>query len=199
MQQRSTYYDALLKRISEGDEQAFGELYNTYWKKVYAFLVRMTKSSQVAEELMLDIFTVLWTSRSRIVEINDMDAFLSRSAYNKALNFFRSVARQKKLQEALIRQSLQASPAYEANSLSDFEIKELTKEAIDRLPPQRKLIYSLSRTHGLTYDQIAKELELSPTTVKKTMSLTLRSLKSYLQKRGIEVSIIVFFWSLLFE
>jgi len=193
LQQRPTYYDALLKRISSGDEHAFEELYHAHWKKVYTFLFRMTKSSQTAEELMLDIFTVLWTTRERIADINDMEAFLSRSAYNKALNFFRSTARQKKLQEVLIRQSLQASSAYEANALSDFEIKELTKEAIDQLPPQRKLIYSLSRTHGLTYEQIAKELELSPTTVKKTMSITLRSLKAYLQKRGIEVSVIVFF------
>lgn len=148
---------------------------------------------------MLDIFTALWTGRERIIEINDMDAFLSRSAYNRALNFFRSVARQKKLQEALIRQSLQASSVYEIRSLSDFEIKELTREAIEQLPPQRKLIYSLSRMHGLTYDQIAKELELSPTTVKKTMSLALRSLKSYLQKRGIEVSMIVFSYFLPFK
>lgn len=199
MLHRSTYYNELLERVSVGDEHAFEELYNTYWKKVYAFLFRMTKSSQVAEELMLDIFTALWTGRERIIEINDMDAFLSRSAYNRALNFFRSVARQKKLQEALIRQSLQASSVYEIRSLSDFEIKELTREAIEQLPPQRKLIYSLSRMHGLTYDQIAKELELSPTTVKKTMSLALRSLKSYLQKRGIEVSMIVFSYFLPFK
>lgn len=195
MQQRSTYdHFELLKKIAAGNEQAFGELYNAYWKKVYAFLFRMTKSRQIAEELMFDIFTKLWTGRDLIADIDDMDAFLAKVAYNKALNFFRYSARQKKLHDIIVRQAMDGSAVASQDPMSDFEIKELIREAIDHLSPQRKLIYRLSREYRLSNEQIAKELHLSPSTVKKTMSLALRSLKSFLHKSGIEGAACLFFF-----
>ncbi|MEP7258909.1 MAG: RNA polymerase sigma-70 factor [Flavitalea sp.] len=194
MQQHSCTYDhvELLNKIAAGNEQAFAELYNSYWKKVYAFLFRMTKSRQIAEELMSDIFTKLWTGRELIADINDMDAFLAKVAYNKALNFFRYTARQKKLHDIIVRQAMDGSPAAQ-DPMSDYEIKELIREAIDHLSPQRKLIYRLSREYRLSNEQIAKELNLSPSTVKKTMSLALRSLKTFLHKRGIEGAASLYF------
>jgi len=153
----------------------------------------MTRSNQVAEELMCDIFTKLWTGRNLITEIGDMDAFLAKVAYNKALNFFRYTARQKKLQGVMAQQSLDRI-AVEADPMSDFEVKELISQAIDHLSPQRKLVFRLSREYRLSNDQIAEELNLSPTTVKKTMSLALRSLRAFLQKRGIESAVFLYYF-----
>ena len=195
MQQRSTYhYFELLQKIASGDEHAFSRLYNSCWKKVYTFLFRMTKSRHIAEELMLDIFTKLWTGRQLIGDIDDMDAYLYRVAYNKALNFLRYTSRQKKLHEAILRQALNGSAAESPDHMAYFETKELIREAIDHLSPQRKLIYSLRKDYRLTNKQIAKELNLSPTTVKKTMSLALRSLKSFLQQKGVESATILYFY-----
>src|SRR5579859_2609779 len=86
------------------DEQAFTAFYNRYWRKVLTYLVSLTKSRDIAEELLQDIFTRLWIAWPLPAEISNMDAFLSKVAYNRAVDFFRLTARHKKLQQLIARE-----------------------------------------------------------------------------------------------
>lgn len=195
MQQYPTYHQKdLLQRIALGDEHAFSELYNFHWKKVYTFLFRMTRSRQIAEELMMDIFTKLWLRRDLIVAINDIEAYLQKTSYHKALNFFRYTARQKKLQEVLFRQSIDNNSMILPDSGMYVETKDLISKAVDHLSPQRKLVFNLVKVHQLTNNEIAKELNISPSTVKKTLSSASKSVKNFLRERGIEATTCLFFF-----
>ncbi|MBL7698550.1 MAG: sigma-70 family RNA polymerase sigma factor [Chitinophagaceae bacterium] len=195
MQQYSTYHqNDLLQKIASGDEHAFSELYNFHWKKVYTFLFRMTRSRQIAEELMMDIFTKLWLRRDLVININDIDAYLLKSSYHKALNFFRYTARQKKLQDALLHESAINNGTIIADSTTYLETRELINEAIDHLSPQRKVVFNLGKVHRLSNNEIARELNISPATVKKTMSSALKAVKGFLKERGIEATTCIFFF-----
>lgn len=184
----------ILRRIAEGDEQAFTALYNRYWNKVYTYLRRMTKSHEIAEELLYDIFTKLWTGRELITEIQHMDAFLSKVAYNKAISFFRYTATQRKMQQLVAGQMAPAQVDDAANRLLDSEARELLQEAIWHLSPQRRLVFTLSRDQGLTHEQIARQLNLSTQTVKKTMSNALGAIREFLYKRGVEGAMLLYFY-----
>jgi RNA polymerase sigma-70 factor (ECF subfamily) len=184
----------ILRRIAEGDEQAFTALYNRYWNKVYTYLRRMTKSHEIAEELLYDIFTKLWTGRELITEIQHMDAFLSKVAYNKAISFFRYTASQRKMQQLVAEQMAPAQVDDAANRLLDSEARELLQEAIWHLSPQRRLVFTLSRDQGLTHEQIARQLNLSTQTVKKTMSNALSAIREFLHKRGVEGAMLLYFY-----
>lgn len=184
----------LLHRIAEGDEHAFTELYNRYWKKVYTYLLRMTKSHEIAEELLYDIFTKLWTGRELIAEIRNMDSFLSKVAYNKAISFFRYTASQRKMQALVAKQMEGLYVEDTADKLLNSEARELLQEAIRQLSPQRKLVFTLSREQGLTHEQIARQLNLSTQTVKKTMSNALSAIREFLHKRGLEGSLLLYFY-----
>ena len=50
-------------------------------------------------------------------------------------------------------------------------------DAIDRLPPERKKIFLLSKRDGLKYQEIAEELNLSVKTVENQMSKALKALR----------------------
>lgn len=184
----------LLVLISQDDESAFTELYNRYNNKLYQFLIRMVKSPEVAEELLFDIFTKLWTGRAIITEIKDLDAFLSKVAYNKAISFFRMAASQKKLRTAIAYQMETEFVSDTANRLLESEIKEIIQEAIQQLSPQRKAVFTMSREQGLTHEQIADQLNLSVLTVKKTMSIALQSIKNYLKTKGLDSSIFIYWY-----
>ncbi len=195
MQYTQLYNEGLLlQRIAAGDEPAFTELYNHYWRKLYSYLMRMTKSHEVAEELTCDIFTKLWTGRELISEIRDMDAFLFKVARNKAISFFRIVAKQKKIQAVVARQMQYLQVADAANRLLDAETRAVLYEAVRQLSPQRRLVFTLSREEGLTHEQIAERLHLSTQTVKKTMSNALASIRVFIQKRGIDGSALIYFY-----
>ncbi len=184
----------VLRRIAEGDEQSFTALYHRYSNKVYTYLLRMTRSHEIAEELLYDIFTKLWTGRELITEIQNMDSFLSKVAYNKAISFFRYTASQRKMQQYVARQMEHATVDDAADKLLDSEARELLQEAIRQLSPQRKLVFTLSREQGLTHEQIARRLNLSTQTVKKTMSHALQSIREFLHKRGMEGAALLYFY-----
>ncbi|NLR78238.1 RNA polymerase sigma factor [Chitinophaga eiseniae] len=176
----------LLERITSGDERAFSALYQRYWKKVFTYLLRLTKSRETAEELLSEIFTRFWINRAVASSIENVDAFLSKVTYNRAIDFFRFAAKEKKIQ-ALIALELNRYPSQINDGyLLEKEYKALLREAIHQLPPQRKLVFTLSREQGLTHEEIARRLNMSPHTVKKTMSNAIKSIRTFLRKQGVD-------------
>jgi RNA polymerase sigma-70 factor (ECF subfamily) len=173
----------LLRRIARGDEQAFTTLFHHYWDRLYNYLNKVTKSPEIAGEIGTDVFLKLWTGRSQITGIRNMDAFLFRIARNKAIDFFRMAARDERLQQMVASSMGQpAAPAADQGMLEE-ELQQALTQAIARLSPQRKLIFTLSRVDGLTNEEIATKLNLSPHTVKNTLVDSVRSIRAVLQKK----------------
>jgi RNA polymerase sigma-70 factor (ECF subfamily) len=83
------YYDEkeLLEQVAQGNEWAFNILFERHWDHLYNYMKRLTKSHEVAEEIVVDVFLKLWTGRELVPGIHNMDAFLFRVAQNKAMNF----------------------------------------------------------------------------------------------------------------
>jgi RNA polymerase sigma factor (sigma-70 family) len=55
------------------------------------------------------------------------------------------------------------------------------RAAINQLPEQQRRIYKLSREAGLTYDEIAAELNISRNTVKEHLRRAVSGIKAYLE------------------
>ncbi len=186
--------EMLLPLIADGDETAFTALYNRYCPKIYAYLNRTTKIPEIAEELTYDIFTGLWTGRDLLPDIRNVNAFLSKVAYNKAMDFFRLAANRQRLQAVVA--SRMAHPVTTPNAderLLEAETKRILQEAIDHLSPQRRKVFIMHRELGMTHEQIAQALSLSPETVKTTMSKALKSMRAFLQQRGVESVILLYY------
>jgi RNA polymerase sigma-70 factor (ECF subfamily) len=71
------------------------------------------------------------------------------------------------------------------------ELRRLIQLAVDRLSPQRRLIFSMSREQGMKPAKIAAELDLSISTVKNSLSTALKEIRSYLRDAGIVINILV--------
>lgn len=172
----------LLQRVAVGDQDAFARIFETYRQGLYTYLLRITKSEVVAEDILVDVFMKLWVGREMLVRIENLDGFLHKVAYNKAMDFFKTTARHARLQQVYAQRiSGQAEPTQE-DWLIDEECRRIFQEAVNQLPPQRKLIYTLSREQGLTHEEIAQALHLSRNTVKSTIMAANRSISEYLQK-----------------
>lgn len=173
----------LLQEVAAGNEQAFNVLFNRHWGHLYNYMMRITKSHHVSEEIVTDVFLKLWTGRELVPNIQNMDAFLATVAHNKAMNFFKLSARNARLQKVISQSMQQATEEISADyRILDAEAITVLQNAIQKLSPRRRKILTLSREQGLTHDQIASELNLSLQTVKNTMSGALSSLRSILHK-----------------
>ncbi len=167
----------LLLRASEGCIESFTEIFHLYNNRLYAFLLRITKSEQQTLDFIQDIFMKLWINRVNLANIDNLGSYIFRSAQNQAINAFKH-----KMNETKIHFKLLSSKSYD-DVEANFEYKVLEtklKEVINNLPRQQKLVYTLSRENGLKYQEIAKQLNISPSTVKSHMVQALKTIKQCL-------------------
>lgn len=186
------YSNAVLQsEIASGNEEAFKMLFEKHRGKLYNYLFSIVKSKEIAEEIVIDVFMKMWTGRELMTDIQNMDAFLHKVAYNKALDFLRIASRNAALQK-LVRREMEYVKEKEADhKMLEQECQEIIGQAIRQLSPRRRTVFTLSRIDGLSYDEIAQKLHLSRNTVRNTMAETLRSIRSFLHKNNISSLIIL--------
>lgn len=167
----------LILQLAAGNEFAFQQVFVAYRDKLYSYLYKFCRSEQAAEDAVHDVFLKLWQYRERLYEVENLNAYLYRMAHNHAYTQFQRMAR-----ETLILAEIQK----EQGLIGDFEgedrlvskeLKEFIRRAVNRLSPQQRLVFLMSRQDGLTHEQIAQRLNLSTHTIKNHMVEALRHLR----------------------
>ena len=174
-----------LNEIAAGNEAAFELLFEQQRGRLYNYMLKITKSKVVAEEIVLDIFLKLWIGRDLLPEIKNIDAFLNKVAYNKALDFLKIASRKKEFHKVIAKQIEMTQQQEADHKLLDSEYESILKKALDQLSPQRRLIFTLSRMEGLNNEEIARQLNLSRNTVRNTLHESLSSIKEYLRQNNL--------------
>jgi len=176
----------LLQLVALGDEKAFRIVFNKYHNRLGAHLFRVTRSHELAQEVVQDIFLKIWINREELASIRNFKGYLYVISKNHALNCLKTNAIQNKLTTGLDENldfGTDESQEENAHYL-------LLDEAIDRLPPQQRQVYLMSRHERLKYTEIAARLSLSRETVKKYLQISSESITSYVRKKLI-VSILI--------
>ncbi len=180
----------LLHQIASGNEKAFRELFESKKDKIYSYLFRITKSREIAEEILIDVFLKVWSLKDMIQEIQNIDAFLYKIAHNKALDFLKLTSRNASLQK-LIEWEMTKNQVKDADHrILENDYQGLLEKAIGQLSPQRRIVFNLSRVEGRTYKEIAAQLQLTRHTVRNTMTETLKTIRKFLSSNGIDLFII---------
>lgn len=195
MHQPLPYEKALLGRIANGDEAAFKALFEQYRTRLYNYCFRITRSREVAEEIVMDVFLKIWLGREMACEIEHFDSFLFRVAQNKAIDFLRRVHRDPTLRNLIWQEIPAAADDATDSKLICEEYENSIRDAIRQLSPQRQLVFQLSREQHLSHDQIASYLNLSKNTIKNHIVESLRFIKRHLGNHT--EMIIIFLFSLL--
>ncbi len=170
-------------RIAGGDEAAFGEIFYHYAPRIHPFIQRMSRSEEVTEEIIQDVFVSLWKNREKLVDIHNYSAYIFTAATNKTYNYLKVKARQARHLEELTL----IEKDYTNNTLETIDLNQsmdLINYFVDQLPPQKKLIYTLTREKGLSHDEVAQQLNVSKNTVKNHLVETLKFLRENLQRSG---------------
>lgn len=169
----------LVKGIIAGNESDFRAMYDQYRDKLYTYGLKITKSEEDAEEIVHQVFLKIWTHREKLNPDLSFNALLYKITKNYALNFLEKAARSTAHQEELYYYIEQQQNNLEDEIIYD-DYLHLVEKAVDMLPPQRKRVFKMHRTEGMSYKEIAEALQLSKGTVKNHMILSLKFLKKYL-------------------
>ncbi|NSL87266.1 RNA polymerase sigma factor [Chitinophaga solisilvae] len=171
----------MFQRISEGDEEAFGILFNSSLQTLEPFIRKLVKKQEDVKEVIQATFMRVWLSRDKLAAIEQPRAWLTRVAANECYTLLR-----KEATEFRLRQAAQESvmPDTDTGQFSFRELQHIIEEAVMQLSPQRRRIFQMSRNQGMKIPEIAEALDLSPHTVKNALVASLKFIREYLQRYG---------------
>jgi RNA polymerase sigma-70 factor (ECF subfamily) len=189
---------ALLALIANGDRQAFTEIYRSYLSNLYRYIFLFTKSEEETREILQEIFIKLWENRQKLSEIESFENYLFRTVKNKLLDKIRQIQIRQRVHLEIKRSRL-VSENTTSDQCAYREYYRVVQQAIEKLPPKRKLIFRLNIENGLSQDEIAAQLNISKSVVQKQMYSASHFVKKYLHKHGeIAFSVQVAVFPLLF-
>lgn len=163
----------------QSQEILFSDLFCQHEPRLYTLAFRLTKSPQVAKDIIQEVFMKLWEQRENIHTITNMQAWLYKVTENKVIDFLRKAAADDRMKHA-IWQHLQQIMNEAEQYVAAKEYNVIIQKAIDQLPPQRKLIYQLNKEDGMNYQQIADELQISRHTVKNQLFAAMQSVRKFI-------------------
>lgn len=169
----------LVQRIKSGDQAAFKEIFFRYKDKLLSYCFRFTKSEAIAEEIVDDVLVKIWTTREDIDLDRSFNSYLYTIARNYNLNFLKKAATNKALKENLFHY-FEKYHCHPEDALIYNDLENIAEKAIAALPPQRRLIYQMSRKQAMTHEEIADNLGISRFTVKNQLVKALKTIRTYL-------------------
>ncbi|MEL6591066.1 MAG: RNA polymerase sigma-70 factor [Bacteroidota bacterium] len=167
-----------LKRIGQGDRGALEELFRQYYTPLVRFAYSKVQDSELAEDIVQEVFVKLWNIRNNLQINTSLKSYLYTATKNLSLNEIAKVKRHAELNEVYVQKQEQAAEPMpeEERILWDERIRD----AIAKLPPRCQEVFRLSRFEGMTYQEIADHLQISPKTVENQMGKGLSLLRKYL-------------------
>jgi RNA polymerase sigma-70 factor (ECF subfamily) len=167
-----------LLELSNGNEVAFEKIYQFLGERIYCKLCRLLKSEVIAEEILQDVFLTVWNNRSKLKLEKSFCSYIFCIATNKCYDYFRTVKRNKKLLRELNLSSTYSNTT--AQEFTEEKSREMLYDAIELLPPKRKLIFKLCKIEGKSYEQISLQLGVSSSTISDHIVKANRFIKNQL-------------------
>jgi RNA polymerase sigma-70 factor (ECF subfamily) len=171
----------LASRLKNGDQYAFEILFYKYKNKLKGFVVNLTPPHIEPDEIVQKVFIKIWIRRNEIKPEKSFSSLLYTIAKNEVIDQLRSAVNKKIY--------LAGSDFISDLNLSEDVVPDLQQnmeqkiiELIKSLPERRKQIFELNRFEGLSYKQVAKQLDISENTVDTQIRKALDFLRTEIRK-----------------
>jgi len=166
----------LLDLLKEDSKGAFTEIYNRYWKKLLTVAANKLKSVDDAEEVIQDIFIVLWNRRAELEIKSALASYLAVSVKYRVIKILDKYYHQQKYINSLVHDHCVDDSTQEW--LQFQELKEQMSVLVAALPEKCRIVYQLSRNSHFSQKEIAAELQISEKTVEAHIGKAIKTLRA---------------------
>jgi len=169
-----------IKELKNGDESYFRRVFDQYHQKLYFFILYKTKSEYIAEEVVQMAFTKLWQYRQSLQEEYTISTQLFRIATTVLIDFLRKYNNKDAVTARLDSLEIEKGVDSTNEKMRGAELQKRISEAVNDLPPVRKLVFEMSREQGMSYREIAETLSVSSKTVETHIYKALKQIKKHI-------------------
>ena len=183
---------ALLSKIAAGDERAFKKLFDFYKERFYAVVLKMTRCDEIAEDIVQDVFMNIWSKRESLVNVENPSTYFFTAVYRRVYHHYRKVALEKRILQVVPRVKESVNTTDEM--VLAHESENLISQAIAKLPSQQQLVFKLSKQEGFSREDVARQLHISPNTVKNHLTDAIKFICAFLHNSTLTILIIFWFF-----
>ncbi len=163
--------------LKSGDVEAFDCLYNSYHKKLFAFIYKFLNNWHDTEDLVQKIFVTIWEKRVNINSDKSFNSYLFTIARNEIYDILK-----KKVITEYYGDCIMDVVSKDGCDIEEKKVIETIYSLLEKVPERRRRIFLMSKDMGLTYKQIGKQLGISENTVDTQIRNVLNYLREELPK-----------------
>lgn len=167
---------AWCRGIKDSDRDAFAKVFDALHDRLARYALQITGQTPVAQDVVQQAFTSLWDMRSSLTPEESLEALLFRIVRNRAYNYKRDRSTRASNHETLQR-DLEPAREDPAANMDATRLEENLRTWIDELPQRQREALVLSRFEGLTHEEVAEVMEISPPTVNNHIVRALKKLR----------------------
>lgn len=179
----------IIKKLQLGDENVFRELVDNYRQMVVNTCFVLLHNKEDAEDVAQDVFIEILRSAESFRGDSKISTWIYRIAVNRSLNFLRDNKRRRWFQSfddtvqskqnnfKDLRSQNSDNPGYD---LENSERSAILHAAIDALPKNQKIAFTLNKYENLTYREISEVMQLSVSSVESLIHRAKKNLQKKL-------------------
>ena len=169
--------------------KAFDQLYKKYHAPIYNNILRLLKDTDESENILQDLFITLWEKRFSIDPQKPIANWLFQVSYNKSITQLK-----KNLKQSLAFKQIENDMMLADEKdvyFREAKIKIL-EEAFVKLSPQKRKVFDLCKIQGKSYEETARELNISKHTVKEYLSVAVKAVKEYVEQHPVNNVVFIY-------
>ncbi|MCB0490268.1 MAG: RNA polymerase sigma-70 factor [Cyclobacteriaceae bacterium] len=157
------------------DKTAFQKIFLEHYARLFQTAFRLLRDRMSAEDVVQEVFAKLWINRDQLTVHTNLGGYLRKSVVNACLNYLDKQSR------LTISSETTDFTSEGPTKIEHEELSTMLDNAIGKLPPQCRIIFTLSRKEGLGNQEIADQLGLSKRTVENQLAIALIKLREMLK------------------
>lgn len=154
----------------------FEEAYQLHFERLYAYARAITRSDELAKDVVSDVFFNLWKMGEALTQIKELEYYLLVAVKNQAIRSLSS--NPSKLVsldfEHELRQIERINPE---EVFIEKELRHAIDQAIAQLPDHCQLVYRMVKERQMSYREVSAELGIAESTVKNHMIRAMGSIR----------------------
>ena len=154
------------------------KIFHQYYSPLCNYASKIIADNAMSEDIVQNLFIQLWEN-DKLNDAINIEYFLLRAVKYKCIDYLRT----KKTRKEVPFERLTDVEYTGTNELTEEEIEPLFHYFTAKLPPKTREVFLLSRKSGLTYKEIAEEMNISVKTVENQMGRALRKMKELLKEQ----------------
>lgn len=179
-----------IEGLQNHNANAYGKLLDEYQQKVFATCISFVPNKEDAEDIAQDVFVEVFNSIGKFKGNSKLSTWIYRITTNKCLEFIRKRNTKKRFAflQAITGNELpldKTSYFTEMNHpgviLENKEKSETLFYAINQLPEAQKVVFTLHKVDGKSYQEISEIIEKSVSSVESLMFRARKNLQKLLE------------------